>query len=326
MKKSPSKYVLQSVNAFKRGLKTRRGRSFVLYLLCLGIALMFWVIITLDETTEGDYEVPVELVNVPDSVVLISDIPQSINVVIKGKGTQFLRYYLLPVPSMKIDFRQYTAEGSCIKLSQSKIDSKLREIFGQGVSIISVHPDSISLRYTSGSGYKLPLRINATVSASSQSIISGPVSSAIDSVRVYTINGEAPDFDIVETEELRCKDVSDSMICEVNIKKVPGTRIIPESVKVTIPAELLVSKKYSLPVKAINIPENARLITYPSTIEVSYLVPMSLSNQEIPARAIIDYNSLNSSSRYAAVNIEAMPGGYKIVSVSQDSVEYVIEK
>lgn len=314
------------MTAVKRGLKTRRGRSFVLYLLCLVVAFLFWVIITLDETTERDYEVPVELVNVPDSVVLISDVPASINVVMKGKGTQFLRYYLMSVPAMEIDFRQYSVGGKSISLSRSKIDSKLREIFGQGVSIISVHPDSIRVRYTSGPGYKLPLRINADVTASSHSVISGPVTGAMDSVRVYTINGEAPDFDFVETEELRRNDVSDSLVCDVLIKKVPGVRIVPEKISVTVPAELLVSKKYSLPVKAINVPENARVITYPSTIEVSYLVPMRMSNQEIPARAIVDYNTLNGSSRNAAVNIESMPGGYKIVSVSQDSVEYVIEK
>ena len=46
----------------------------------------------------------------------------------------------------------------------------------------------------------------------------------------------------------------------------------------------------------------------------------------MPVKASVDYKALNAGSRNAKVEVEAMPGGYKVVSVSQDSVEYVIER
>lgn len=325
MDKSPREFLSKTVTTVNKKLHTRRGQNLVLYLLCLVVAFIFWGILTLDETTERDYEVPVELINVPDSVVMISDIPRSVNVVLKGKGTQFVRYYFIDVPTMKIDFRQFSGSGA-VRLSRSKIDSRLRDLFGQGVTIVSVNPDSIRLAYSSGTGYRVPLKVNAKIAPSSNSVVSGPIMAALDSVKIYTLNGEAPTIDFVETEVLNRVDLSDTLVCEVGIKKIPGVRVVPDRINVTVPVELLVSKKCSLPISTVNVPDDSRMITYPSTVEVSYLVPMRLSNQTLPAQAVIDYNNLNPESRYAPVSIESMPGGYKIVSVSQDSVEYVIER
>jgi len=326
MEKSPRRLVSRTVGSVNRKLHTRKGRNLVLYLLCFVVAFFFWGIITLDETAERDYEIPVEFINVPDSVVVINEAPRRVNVVVKGKGIQFFRYYFVSLPTMQIDFRQYSGPGNRIFLTRSKIDSRIRDIFGQGVSVVSVNPDSIRLVYTSGKGYMVPLKVNAKVSPSSNSVVSGPVLAALDSVRVYTLSGEQPQVDYVETELLQRHDLSDTLVSEIGIKKIPGLRVIPETVSVTVPVELLVSKKCSLPITAVNVPENARLITYPSSVEVSYLVPMRLSGQALAAHAVIDYNKINSASRYAPVDIESMPGGYRIVSVSQDSVEYVVER
>lgn len=310
-----------------RALRTRRGQNVGLYLVCLVVAFLFWVMMSLDETTERDYNISVQLTNVPDSVVIVGNMPTELSVVVKGKGTQFLRYDITGVPVMEIDFRQYSGIGDYVVLSRTKIDSRVRDLFGQGVSIVAVNPDSIRVGYTSGRGYKLPLKIDWNVTTSTHSVISGPVTASQDSVMVYTVGNIRPDIEVVETKHIQLADVSDTTVVNVGIKQMPGVRVVPGSVDVTIPVELLVSKKCSLPVRFVNLPENTRVITYPSVVEVSYLVPMRLSNSEISAKAVVDYNEINQSSRLAPVEIQTEAGGgYRLVSVSQDSLEYVIER
>ena len=315
-----------AVNVIDRKLHTRKGKNALLYMMCFLVAFMFWVFISLDETTERDYEVPVKLVNVPDSVVLVGNVPQSVNVTVKGKGTQFVRYTFTGVPVMTIDFRQYNTGGKKVWLSRAKVDSRLREVFGQGVSILAVNPDSIKVSYATGSGYRLPLHVIADVSSDSRSIISGPIEAAIDSVSVYTVSGRRPDVSYVETEGLVRKDLADTLVCDVAVKQLPGMHIKPEKVEVKVPVELLVSKKRNVPVKVVNLPVGLHMITYPAAVEISYLVPMRLGSQEAPISAVIDYNTLRPGSRNAKVDIRTALSGYKIVSVSQDSVEYVIER
>lgn len=326
MSKSPKIVVGDIAKDVNRKLHTRGGRDFITYLICFCVAFFFWCILTLDDTAEHDYEVRVELTNVPDSVILVGDMPSSLNVVVRGKGTQFVRYYFMKVPTMQIDFRQYSRSGSGVSLSRMKLDSRLRDIFGQGVSVVSVNPDSIRVPFTSSKGIRMPLKVNARVKAASSSVISGPITSALDSVTIYTVNGQHPDIDHVETELLSCTELTDTLVYELAIKKIPGARVIPDKVTVTVPVELLASRKATLPIKAVNVPENCSVITYPATVDVSYLVPLRLSGQEIPAQATVDYSAITSGSRMAHVEVKVAPGVFRIVSVSRDSVEYVIDR
>lgn len=326
MKLSVGKKIGNWFASIGRALRTRRGHNVVLYLICLAVAFLFWIMMSLDEPTERDYRIPLELTNVPDSVVVVGNLPPYLSVVVKGKGTQFVRYDVMGVPMLSIDFRQYTGAGDYISLSRAKLDSKLRELFGQGVSILAVNPDSLYVGYTSGSGFKVPVKIDWDVQTSSHSVISGPIRSSIDSVMVYTVSNLRPNVEFIETEPISLRNISDTTVVNVALKHGAGLRVIPDHVDVTIPVELLVSKKSSLPIRFKNLPENTRVITYPSVIEVSYLVPVRLSNAAISAKAIVDYNLINQTSRLAPVEIESGSGGYRIVSVSQDSVEYVIER
>lgn len=320
------KYFSRLLNDVDRRVHTKRGRSILLYLLCFLAALIMWFVVSLDEVTERDYEVPVRLVNVPDSVVVIGDVPRTVNVLLKGKGTQFLRYHVGALPVMELDFRQYNTGGNRISLSRSKLDSRLRDIFGQNVSVLAVNPDSISIGYATGSGFRIPLHINSKVSASPRSEISGPVTASVSEVSAYTIGNVMPDIDYAETEMLVIKDVADTTVCEVRIKPVPGVRFKPDRVNLTVPAELLVSKTRRIPVTCVNVPEGEKLVTYPTAVDVNYLVPMRLSNSDMLIKATVDYLTISNRSRNAGINVEAPSAECRIISVSSDSVEYVIER
>lgn len=313
--------VRQSIS---RKLHTRQGKNLIVYAMCLIVSFVFWVFITLDEDVERDYLVNIQLENVPDSVVIIGNVPSTINTVIKGKGAQFLRYSISGVPQMKIDFRQYS-NGRNLSLSRSKLDSRLRDIFGQNINIVSVSPDSVSVNYTDHPGKRLPLVLKADITPSVQSVISGIITTNIDSVSVYSVNGIPSGLSHIETELLTLTDISDTAVCEVKIRQIDGMRILPESVTVTVPVELLISKKRSVPVIAENMPENLRLITFPSNVEINCLVPMRLYNREVPMQAVIDYKKLTAGELRAKVRLSALPDSYKLVAVTPDSVDYYIE-
>lgn len=316
-----------AIDSTRRHLQTARGRNVMLYLGCVVVSFVFWMVVSLDGQTERDYEMPVEITNVPDSVTLVGNVPTTISVAIKGKGTQFLKYHFGKTPTFTIDFRQYSSSSSnYVWLTRSKIDSRLRDIFGQGVSIIAVNPDSIKVGYSTGRGERLPLVVKADVSPSAQSVISGPVTAAVDSVTVFTMGDKPVKLKNIETELLVRHNIGDTTVCEVRVKQPAGMRVKPETVKVTIPAELLVSKKRTVMIGSRNVPANARMFTFPASAEISYLVPMRLSNNEIPVEVYVDYMTVRTGGRRAKVNVSDLPGEYRIVSVSVDSVEYVIER
>ena len=68
-------------------LKSSRGQNVMLYLLFVAVAFVFWVFLSLDTEVQRDFDVPVELQDVPDSVTVIGQIPPSIGVSVKGKDS-----------------------------------------------------------------------------------------------------------------------------------------------------------------------------------------------------------------------------------------------
>ncbi len=175
------------VEKLHKALHSSKGKDMLLYLMCVCVAFVFWVLLSLDSEVQRDYEVPVELTDVPDSVIVIGNIPSHMGVSVQGKGTQLLRYMWGRLPELKIKFSDNITEKNVFSLSKVKIDSRLRDYFGQGVQIMSVRPDSVRVTYTTAPGVSLPIIINADVHPSLQSIINGPITANVDSVKVYGI-------------------------------------------------------------------------------------------------------------------------------------------
>lgn len=307
-------------------LHSSTGRDVVLYLVCVCVAFVFWVFLSLDSEVQRDYDVPVQLENVPDSVTILSAVPQKFSVTVQGKGSQFLRFWGGRLPVLKMKFEDNVADHSTFAMSKQKIDGRLRDYFGQGVQIVMVRPDSLRLQYTTAPGIMLPLRIVADVHPDLQSIINGPVTADIDSVKVFALNGIPRSISEVETMPLNRTGLRDTSLFEVRLKPLDGIRMIPDKVVVKVPVEPLISRRMNVAVETTDLPQGLGLITFPSHVKLEFLVPMSAYNDDIPVRAYVDFNDIVRTSSKVKVRISSLPDICRNVSVTPDSVEYILEK
>lgn len=309
-----------------RALKSSRGKNVLLYLLFLGVSFLFWIMLSLDNEVQRDFDIPVEFVDVPDSITFINQPPRTIAVSVKAKGSQLLQYYFGKTPSLKITMSDGVITDNRFALNRAKLDGRLRDYFGNNVTIMSCRPDSIALSYTTSPGKKIKLKVNADIHPALQYIISGEIKANIDSVTVYSVGDIPRSIKQAETMTIVKSELKDTMRYEVRIKPIPGVRIIPSSVIVTVPIEPLISKKRTIPVEAINVPEGTTLITFPSKIDCNYLVPMSHYNDDLPLKAYVDYTTINPESSKIAVTLSITPPHYHNIGLSPDSVEYIIER
>ena len=171
----------------------------------------------------------------------------------------------------------------------------------------------------------LPLKINLDVKASLQSIISGEIISDFDSVKVYSDSEIPSGLHQIETELGSASELKDTTVFDLKIKQLPGMRIIPERVKVTVPVEPLISKRRMVPIEVTNLPEGSQLVTFPSSVEVSYLVPMSAFNDDYPLKVTIDASKIDLSKPKTKVLPSLTPDHYHNVTFHPDSVEYIFQ-
>ena len=308
-------------------IHSTRGKNVILYLMCLCAAFVFWVLLSLDTEVQRDFDVPVELTGVPDSVILIGHMPRTISTTVQGKGSQLLQFRWGKMSPVKFRFTPGGSGDKMFVLAKTQIDSRIRDYFGAGVLVHSMRPDSIQLAYTTDPGKRVALRIAADIRPNLQCILSGPIKANVDSVMVYSTSDIPRELTYVETDPIVKTDLKDTMRYEVRIRPIDGMRIIPDRVIVTVPVEPLIAKKRTVRIDVINMPAGKAMFTFPGQVEVTYLVPMSAYSDEYPLKVYANYNDLheNSGSKIAVLP-GATPEYVHNISLVPDSVEYVIEQ
>lgn len=302
-----------------------KGKNILTYVLFVCAAFVLWFFLSLDTEVQHDFDIPVELENVPDSVVVIGNVPSRLAVVAQGKGSQFLQYMWGKIPTVKIKFVDVEPEN-VFSMSRAKLDTRLREYFGQGVQILSVKPDSIHFEYTSSPGVKVPVRLQADIQTNLQCVVSGPIRCSADSVVIYSVEKLPRNLTSISTEKIQLSELKDTTVVTVGLQHIAGARVVPDKISVTVPVEPLISKRRHAAIEIRNLPEGVGMITFPSAVELSYLVPMSLYNEDFPFKVYVDYNTIATGTQKMKVNLSLAPETFRNIAISPDSVEFVLEK
>ncbi len=304
-----------------------RGKEVLLFLLFLGISYIFWLLLTLNNEMQEDLTVPLEMENVPDSVTIVSDIPPSLKVSVRDKGASLMRYKYGNPKVMKINWDQYKGGNDKIVLNRADLGARLRDYFGSSSQIVTVIPDSLKITYTSKPGRKVAIKVDADIRPALGYIISGPIKANVDSVWLYSVNDMPHSLTYVETIPIIRSGLTDTTKITAAIQGINNVRIIPPQVTLTVPVEPLISRKQIARIVVKNLPEELNLITFPSQIEVSYLVPMSSFNTEFyDINAYVDYQDVKKSKTgKIPVTLSLIPDLYYNTDMRPDSVEYIIE-
>lgn len=308
----------------KEAMQSKKGKDVMLYLLFVAVAFVFWVFMSLDTQVQRDFEVPMELQSVPDSVTLINPLPSSLTVSVKGKDSQLLRFVWGKNSPVKFKWDEIAADNH-VYLPSNKILTRMRDYFGNGVQVISCRPDSVKLTYTTQPGVKVKLIVQADIHPQLQYILSGPPKANVDSVTLYSATDLPHSLQSVSTEPIVKSGLKDTARYEVKVKPISGVRIIPDKVTVMVPVEPLIARKRMVNLEVTNLPPDKRLVTFPSKIEISYLVPMSEYNNDYPFNAYVDYKDVELPGNKIPVNLSLVPIVYHNLSFSPTSVEYIIE-
>ncbi len=306
--------------------RSSKGKDVLMYLLFVLIAFVFWVLLSLDSEITKDYEVPIEIAEVPDSVHILGNVPASINVSVRGKGAQLIRYEWGAMPKLTLKFRDYATKRERLSVSRIRLDARLRDYFGNGVVINTIKPDTLGVAYTTNPGVRLPLHVVADIKPDLQYTLSGPVTASTDSVTVYSTSALPSDMKYVVTEPVAMSGIKDTTQVTVAVRSMADAKVVPSTVEVTIPVEPLISKRRQATVDVVGLPPHTSLITFPSKVTFTYLVPMGVYNKDYPLRAYVDYDDVNVVTKKIPVRIGAVPPFFSGVTVTPDSVEYIIER
>lgn len=296
------------------------------YLMFVALAGLFWFIMALNDNTQSDFQVKVEIVDVPDSITFITDPPVTINVTVHNKGTMLLRRKLLGTPVIKIPFSEFASHNKLL-VTPSAMMNRLRSIFGESAGISINSADSISVQYSTRPGKTVPVRVNYDVTAALGKVVNGSPKLNVRDVRIFSVDDIIDTIMYVSTMPIVRRNLSESLKMRVNLKPIKGVKIEPSYVDVTIPIEPLENRKIFVPVIATGVPAGETLSLFPPKVEVAYLVPMSMS-EDMSASSftvIADYADIApGTSSKIKVKMGKIPEGVENATLEVDSIDYTI--
>lgn len=334
MKKNFSARIATRFRAIARKIgsafRQERTRELFTFLGFVLLSLVFWFMQGLNEEVESSFKIPVELQNLPEKTTLINDLPAHIEVRIRDKGPVMLGYAIEGLSPLRINFQEYDKGGSSFKLLPSQLETVLRRSLRPTTAILSVIPDTLKVQYTHSAGKRVKLVVKGSASTTPQCVLSGPMTADIDSVMVYGDHALLKQLKEVYTTEFEAKRLNDTLRTVVRIARLPNLRIVPEQVTVTIPVEEMTSKLLDIPLVPQGVPADWSLITFPSSVQLSCMMPFSkfAAVDEASFLLGVDYADLSRRPASGKLGIKVLesPDFVRNIVLSQDSVDYILEQ
>lgn len=308
--------------------RSKRGHNLIVFTVFLAISAMLWCVVAFNGEAQSDIRMPFRLTHVPDTVTIVSRTPRTISVSLQGRGTQLLKLAWGGAPSFDVDFRMYHSDSRVLSLSEPDLKAIARAAL-DGANIVLVSPDSLRLVYTSQPPVRLPVNADYMVTPGPQAAITGHVRLSQDSVNVFTAGRLSHHVEAITTEPLRITGLNETVTRRVALVAPPNSKVVPDSIDVTVEVEPLIFKTRKVSVEPINVPHGMRLITFPAQVVVRYMIPASDYRHTEPSiRVVADYHTVSDYHNEAAVGLRIVEASSNLqnVHLAVDSAEYILEQ
>lgn len=309
-----------------------RSKAIVLYLCFVVISTILWCFVTFNNTITIEMEIPVKVTSCPSDVHFITPVPDTLTVTVSGRGTAFIKYFLMSSPSLKLPFSEYCDGNGMFRVEPPQLKKAIGKILANSITINNVLPGDLTARYTDLPGKLVPIILDMDVEAAPFYALTGVVARSQDSVLVYSDSKTLREITEVYTYHFREVGLTDTMTRRVTLAPIKGALIEPRSIEVTIPVEKMINKSLKVPISVRNAPDDVHVVVFPSTVTATFRVPVSYFNnwngEKNVITAVIDYNSinLNTPGNKVELLVGEAPGAFEDVKLALDSVEYIIEK
>lgn len=312
--------------SFLRFRDSGKLKDFLVFLVFVGIASVFWFILALNDDTQKSFDVPLYIENVPDSITFINIPPSRLHVTVRDKGVNIFRHRITGVPGLRLNFNDFTEDGR-FRISHAGLAASLRHLFGSTSVVSSIMPDSLSLLYTGLPGRSVPVKLKYDVTVAPGMVLGQPLMS-VNKVDVFSMT-KSDTLKRVMSENIVLRNLDKNTTVNVPLKPITGMRIEPSTISVTFVVEQLIKKESEVLVVGDNVPLGRDILFFPSRVRVSYYVPMSRynENQANDIKVEASFNeAVVSATDKVGVRIVSKPSYISNVELQQDSVDYAIVK
>lgn len=306
------------------------NRDFLIFLFFLALSGVFWLMMTLNENYEKEVKIPVQIVNVPQNVVLTSDSIDTVKVTLNDKGFMLMSYiYGDGLRPLKLNFRNYMRSGGTGSVAAAELQRMTYQQLSASTKIVGMKPDKLEFFYNYGLRKRVPVRWSGRVIPEHLYFISN-VAYQPDSIDVYASQERLDSIGVVYTETLNYANFRDTLSVECNLQKMKGVKYVPDKVRLAFYTDVLTEASIGdIPILGINMPAGKVLRTFPSKVSVKFVTGVSQFRKLSAAdfTVVVDYREIAAHpSDKCNLYLKSVPQGISRAALEVNQVDYLIEE
>ena len=303
----------------------KQANAFLFFLL---LSTAFWLFTTLNEESKEDISIPVELINVPDNVVITTATAQSLQLTVRDKGFFLLKYkYGKGFTPLTIDFNNYRNSSGYINIAASDLQKQITQQLASSTQITNLRPLQLEYYFNYGERRRLPVKVRGDFMPADMAFVSS-IRYAPDSITVFAKSEILDTMQAAYTEFIPMKGLNASKNTRTSFTSIPGVKYDPDSVGVSVIIDRYIEKTVQVPVEQVNFPASKVLRTFPSNVSITFQVGMKMYRNITEHSFVIAVNYedlIQNPSPRCHLSLKSIPDGVRHVRIVPADVDYVIE-
>lgn len=315
--------ILKAVRNF---LFSGLNKEFLIFLFFLALSGAFWLLMTLNETMEREFKIPVRLSGVPRNAVITGELPDTVRVTVRDKGFTLVTYDFRPLVFRFSNYADEDEGKGMIPLADVQ-KQVLSQMYGSS-KLLQVKPGKFDFYFTYGTSKKVPVVFRGKITTN-KSYYLAHTEFYPSMVTVYANKQQLDKLQTVEIEPFNYRNLQDTIRQAVRIKKIRGVKIVPPTVRLSVYPDVLTEEAIEVPITAINMPPGMVLRTFPSKVTVRFTIGASLFRTIKPNlfKVVVDYEELAANpSDKCTLQLRSVPRSVSKASLEIDRVDYLLEQ
>ena len=315
--------ILKAVRNF---LFSGLNKEFLIFLFFLALSGAFWLLMTLNETMEREFKIPMRLSGVPRNAVITGELPDTVRVTVRDKGFTLVTYDFRPLVFRFSNYADEDEGKGMIPLTDVQ-KQVLSQMYGSS-KLLQVKPGAFDFYFTYGTSKKVPVVFRGKITTS-KSYYLAHTEFYPSIVTVYANKQQLDKLQTVEIEPFNYRNLQDTIRQAVKIRKIRGVKIVPSTVRLSVYPDVLTEEAIEVPITAINMPPGMVLRTFPSKVTVRFTIGASLFRTIKPNlfKVVVDYEELAANpSDKCTLQLRSVPRSVSKASLEIDRVDYLLEQ
>ena len=315
--------ILKAVRNF---LFSGLNKEFLIFLFFLALSGTFWLMMTLNETMEREFKIPVRLSGVPRNAVITGELPDTVRVTVRDKGFTLVTYDFRPLVFRFSNYADEDEGKGVIPLTDVQ-KQVLSQMYGSS-KLLQVKPGAFDFYFTYGTSKKVPVVFRGKITTN-KSYYLAHTEFYPSMVTVYANKQQLDKLQTVEIEPFNYRNLQDTIRQAVKIRKIRGVKIVPPTVRLSVYPDVLTEEAIDVPITAINMPPGMVLRTFPSKVTVRFTIGASLFRTIKPNlfKVVVDYEELAANpSDKCTLQLRSVPRSVSKASLEIERVDYLLEQ